>query len=203
MVAVAFSVITGFASALQGNSLVFGDLTQADEFGLADLFRMAGVNNVLGSIVLMSLTVGSLIRRRDLPVGAITLVCALVPGVLGSSSGWDNWDVTLGFALGGVVTEVLIAVVGRRADARLGQIAIGAGLAAALSGGLIAMTAARFGLELAPELWTGTIVWSAVIGGGIALNADRHDVIVESQLSGHDQVDRAPAGAVERVDCHV
>ncbi len=174
MVAVGFSVITGFAAAVEGNVLRIGDLSALNEAGLGDLFINLGINSILGSIVLMSLTIGSMVRRRQLPLGALTIACAAVPLALGSSSRWDNWELAIAFALGGLATELVIAALGAHADSKLGRIGVGATLAAALSGGYVAATAARYGLDIDPEFWSGTVMWSAVIGGGIAMNAARN-----------------------------
>jgi hypothetical protein len=171
MVAVGFSVITGFAAAVEGNVLRLDDLGALNDAGLGDVFINLGINSILGSIVLISLTIGSMVRRRHLPLGALTIACAMVPAALGSSSRWSNWELAIAFALGGLATEFVIAALGTRADSRLGRIGVGALLAAALSGGYIAVTAARYGLDIDPEFWSGTIMWSAVIGGGIAMNA--------------------------------
>jgi hypothetical protein len=173
MVAVGFSVITGFAAAVEGNVLRLGDLGALNDAGLGELFINLGINSILGSIVLMSLTIGSIVRRRHLPLGALTITCAMVPLALGSSSRWDNWELVIAFGLGGLATELVIAALDARANSSLGRIGVGALLAAALSGGYIAATAARYGLDVDPEFWSGTIMWSAVIGGGIAMNAAR------------------------------
>jgi hypothetical protein len=173
MVAVGFSVITGFAAAVEGNVFRFGDLGALNDAGLGELLINMGINSILGSTVLISLTIGSIVRRRGLPRGALTVACALVPAALGSSSRWDNWELVIAFASGGLATELVVVALGARADSRLGRIGVGAVLAAALSGGYIALTAARYGLNIDPEFWSGTIMWSAVIGGGIAMNAAR------------------------------
>ena len=171
MVAMAFGVITGFASATSSNVLRIDDPATLEEFGLVEFFQNLGILNLLGSILLVSIVIAGAARTVHLPRGATLAMTVLMTAGLTSDALWDNWEIVVAFGIGGIVAELATYLVSLRRSRGADAVVAGGSLAAGIAGGYVAVTAARYHLYLPAELWTGTIVWAGLLGSAIALGA--------------------------------
>jgi hypothetical protein len=170
LVATAMSVITGFADALGGNVLASIELPpEMSGFGIEALLQMEGITSILMTTLLLSLTIAGIARQRRMPVGAFTVASLITAGAVCAATELTTWDIVIAYGLGGLLTDLLIRSLGDFARTRVGHVAVGAAFAAFCAGGYMLVTKARFGLNLEAEIWTGTIMWCAVLGGAVAL----------------------------------
>ena len=127
-----------------------------------------GLSSAYVATALLAAPVLTLLRRGDLPPGAVALLWA-VPSLLNDLA-FGGEGLALPSALaGGVAVEVglrlIRPVLGRR---RAVVVALGLGTAVMWSVWM-ALTAADDRLAWVPELWTGQIVMSALVAMGLAL----------------------------------
>ena len=160
--------------------LVFFQYVSTFESGIftVDIPRLMGLDEVLrvqsiaGVVILTVLFFGPLLllaRRWRLPFGSATLAFA-VPAVCNYIfTDFKTVRLSLAIVLGGVAADVVMSSAHRAACAR-------ARVAFRLSGALaplafwltyVLMTVPGEQLRWPAELWTGTLVWSALVGLGI------------------------------------
>jgi hypothetical protein len=164
----AISVITQFAGALAGNPLQIDDADELRQLGALELFQNLGIVNLLGTVVVVTLVVGAVRRSVQLPFGAAAVMCAVAGLGLAATSEWASWESIVALTAGGLAADVTAQLLRGRSH-RVNDVVVAAVLGLGLAAAYVAMTAARHGLPYEAELWTGAIVWSGVLAGGLAL----------------------------------
>lgn len=121
------------------------------------------IGGILFTTVLVLVPVLLLLRRWRLPAGSLLIYFSAVALFEGAASEYRRWPLALAAVAAGVVGEALV----RRVSVRT----LATAVAAVLWLTYFALVAIAYGVGWSAELWTGTVVLSALVGLGLGLLA--------------------------------
>jgi hypothetical protein len=138
-----------------------------DEYSLdrpgGEITQALGVGAVLlPNALLLGAVLWTLLRWRFPPVGTFTLMCGGTALLMAGLEGFEQVALVLPVTAGGAVADLLVV-----RGARLSAVLMVTPLV--LWSGWFAMFQAVWGLEWEVEMWTGTIVFTALTGLGLSL----------------------------------
>ncbi len=125
--------------------------------------------SVLITTVLLLLPLLAMLGRWRVPFGTTTVLFVVVAAFSTVEHGFEAGELILAAGAGGVMADVLIAVLRPSADRPAAFRTVAAATPAVLWLAYFAVTAASTGLAWPPELWAGVVVLSAFTGLGLSL----------------------------------
>jgi hypothetical protein len=110
-----------------------------------------------------------LLRRWRPPPGTFTLLFLIVGGLSSMEDNWAVAAITPAFALAGILTDLLLSVLHRRAGTapRKRLFVAGAAIPLFVWGCYIGLVAATLGLRWSHTMWSGTILLTSLAGVGL------------------------------------
>ncbi|NUT41669.1 MAG: hypothetical protein HOV86_16955 [Thermoactinospora sp.] len=162
-----------FASTLVSLFLSYGDALQWGPRGIVGAFSGADFRGgpdqlatamVISNVVLTS-AVLFLVRRWNLPFGALTLFTTVFILMSGAQTMFGNWPILLGVVVAGLVGDLLVLRL-RPSESRRGAFWTFAGVWSFLTWSIYigVASAAAGALPLVPELWTGAPIVAGLLG---------------------------------------
>lgn len=179
-------LFTGFLSPLAGGlSLQAGYVEPLVGESLQDYDQVRGLGIAVWTVAVLVAAFTVVLVRFRLQPGLIVVGFLLI-GVpaLEISDGVE--PLVVGFGVAGVVTELLVVLLGRPTLGRGGASLVGAAMGASLWGATFAMLSRDGRLYWTEALWGGTITLSALVGAAVAalvaLPAPTGDAFVDSPM---------------------
>jgi hypothetical protein len=182
------SLFTGFLSPLaSGMSLLDGYVEPLVGEAVADYDQVRGLGITLWTTVVLTVSfVTVLVRFRPVPglTGVAIFLCGAPAMAITDPDAIQ--PLVIGYAMAGLVVEVLVGLLGRPTLGRAGASAVGAGLGAMLWAATFALLAQEGRLAWSTTMWSGTVVLSGLVGAAaaaiVALPAPTGDAVVDSPL---------------------
>jgi hypothetical protein len=128
-----------------------------------------GIMSILVTTMLLVAPVLLLIRRWVLPVGAVMTLFTLMAVFLGAVDTWARpWQVVAVMAAG-LASDLLLRVLRPGPERPAAFWAVGFVVPLVVWSAWFAATAWAEGIDWSVELWSGTLVWTAMLGLALAL----------------------------------
>jgi hypothetical protein len=164
------SLFTGFLSPLaSGMSLSFGYVEPLIGESAIDYDQVRGLGIAVWTtaVIVAAFTV-VLVRFRPMPglVGVSIFLCG-APALLLTSPEVIQ-PLVIGYAVSGIVTEVMIALTGKPTLGRMAATATGALLGSMIWLSTFAMLQREGRLNWSTAMWSGTVVLSGLVGAAVA-----------------------------------
>lgn len=137
------------------------DLSAVSPAAFVQVRETWAVAGILLTTVLVLVPVLLLLRRWEVPAGALFVYFAAVAVFEGAASEYRRWPLVLAVLVAGAMAELLA----RRAPISL----VAAGIPAALWLSYFGVVAVAYGMGWSAELWTGTVGLSALVGLALGL----------------------------------
>jgi hypothetical protein len=136
---------------------------------LSVLIKALGVLSVLVATAIYFGTMLLLARRWLLPFGSFVVVAGVVCASMFIFTDFRRSRLLLAFLVGGLLCDVLRNVSSRLLPPRAAYRVLGGCGPLLWWGSYLAFTVPGNKIRLEPEIWTGAVVWSAVIGLGLTV----------------------------------
>jgi hypothetical protein len=182
------SLFTGFLSPLaSGLTLSEGYVEPLVGEAPVDYDQVRGLGIVLWTTVMLTVAFTIvLVRFRPMPglVGVSIFMCGAPAMAITDAE--TIRPLVIGYAMAGVVVELLVGLLGKPTLGRAGAAITGAGLGGMLWAATFALLAQEDRLNWSTTLWAGTVVLSAMAGAAaaavVALPAPTGAAVVDSPL---------------------